>query len=260
MLLATRHAHARDQNIVFYEETHTYVIVGQVVPYRSVSAWVHSLFTPFDAPSVIATMMAGPRYKPGHAYWGKTPAEIQAGWEAKGAAAAAEGTRMHADIEAAYNVDTLPPAYTHADMCLTTHPLVQFADFVHATPTKRPFRTEWRVYDDRLPLCGTIDMVYLNDDGTLSIYDWKRTADMVKTSPFQKRSPVLPRMEDTNYWHYAMQLNLYAYVVEHNYGYRVSELCLVQLHPNNEHNTYQLHPVPRLDAEVATALNSYTPL
>ena len=38
-----------------------------------------------------------------------------------------------------------------------------------------PYRTEWMVYDEDLRFAGSIDMIFKNKDGTLEIYDWKRT-------------------------------------------------------------------------------------
>jgi len=35
---------------------------------------------------------------------------------------------------------------------------------------------------------------------------------------------------DTNYWHYALQLNMYKTILEENYGFKVSELYLVGIH------------------------------
>ena len=48
-----------------------------------------------------------------------------------------------------------------------------FLQFVGDHPELKPYRTEWMIYDEDLKLAGSIDMVYENADGTLSIYDWK---------------------------------------------------------------------------------------
>ena len=40
---------------------------------------------------------------------------------------------------------------------------------------KEPYRTEWMVWDDELKFAGSIDMTYVNEDGTIDIYDWKRS-------------------------------------------------------------------------------------
>ena len=38
-----------------------------------------------------------------------------------------------------------------------------------------PYRTEWMVWDKELKFAGSIDMIYENDDGSLELYDWKRS-------------------------------------------------------------------------------------
>jgi hypothetical protein len=55
-------------------------------------------------------------------------------------------------------------------------------------------------------------------------------------------------LDDTNFWHYALQLNTYKAIIEEKYGRKVVGLCLVCLHPNNA--DYQLIPVPFLEKEM----------
>jgi hypothetical protein len=55
-------------------------------------------------------------------------------------------------------------------------------------------------------------------------------------------------LDDTNFWHYSLQLNTYKAIIEEKYGRKVVELCLVCLHPNNA--DYQLIPVPFLEKEM----------
>jgi hypothetical protein len=55
-------------------------------------------------------------------------------------------------------------------------------------------------------------------------------------------------LDDTNFWHYSLQLNTYKAIIEEKYGRKVVELCLVCLHPNNA--DYQLIPVPFMEKEM----------
>ena len=43
------------------------------------------------------------------------------------------------------------------------------------------------LFDSKNSIAGTIDMVYKNTDGTLSIYDWKRCKAIKKTNNFGER-------------------------------------------------------------------------
>ena len=58
--------------------------------------------------------------------------------------------------------------------------------FVKDHPQLKPYRTEWMIFDEDLKLAGSIDMVYENPDGTLSIYDWKRSKDISKVNGWNK--------------------------------------------------------------------------
>jgi hypothetical protein len=58
-------------------------------------------------------------------------------------------------------------------------------------------------------------------------------------------------LPDTNFWHYALQLNTYKTIIEDKYGAKVVGLCLVCLHPDNANGTYQIINVPFLEKEIA---------
>jgi ATP-dependent exoDNAse (exonuclease V) beta subunit len=108
------------------------------------------------------------------------------------------------------------------------------------------------IYHEELKLAGSIDMVYENPDGTLSIYDWKRSANITKINTWDKFAIpyCISHLPDSNFWHYALQLNTYKTILERNYGKKVSKLCLVRLHPNNEDKTYEILDVPILEKEM----------
>jgi ATP-dependent exoDNAse (exonuclease V) beta subunit len=119
-----------------------------------------------------------------------------------------------------------------------------FLKFVTDYPRLKPYRTEWMIYDEELKLAGSIDMVYENSDGTLSIYDWKRVKEITKTNGFNKHAVTecINYVPDTNFWHYSLQLNTYKTILERNYNKTVKELFLVRLYP--EAYGYELVKVP----------------
>lgn len=126
-----------------------------------------------------------------------------------------------------------------------------FASFLQDYPHLVPYRTEWLIYDDQVKMSGSIDMVYENvEDGTLSIYDWKRCKSIDKTNGWNKFAitECISHLPDSNFWHYALQLNTYKTILERNYGKRVADMYLVRLHPDS--STYQLLKVPVLENEM----------
>jgi hypothetical protein len=93
-------------------------------------------------------------------------------------------------------------------------------------------------------------MIYENPDGTLLIYDWKRCKEIIKENAYGSTATTecIRHLPDTNFWHYALQLNTYKTIIEEKYGKKVVGLCLVCLHPNNA--DYQLIEVPFMEKEL----------
>jgi hypothetical protein len=132
-----------------------------------------------------------------------------------------------------------------------------FLNFINKKSDFVPYRTEWIVYDKELKLSGSIDMVYKNSDGTLDIYDWKRSKEIVKTCRYGKTAitDCIDYIPDTNYWHYTLQLNIYKRILEDNYNQKVKNLKLVILHPNNKYNDYCIINVSVMDETISDLYN-----
>ena len=237
--LAKKNPHKRDKYILFDEPTHVYTIKGDS-NYCSVTQFNKKHFEEFDADKIIENMMNSKYWKQ-NKYYGMTPTEIKDSWEKNRISASSAGTKLHYDIECYYN-----NIFNKNDSIEFKY----FKDFVIATKDLVPYRTEWMIWDEELKLAGSIDMVYQNPDGSLMIYDWKRSKEIVQRNRWEKYSstPCLSHIPDTNFWHYALQLNTYKAIIERNYGKKVSSLSLVCLHPN--HDGYQIIKVPDLQKEV----------
>ena len=248
--LAVVNAHPRDARITFDEPSHKYTVDG-ILYDISTTKFVHSFFSHFDADAVIRNMMKGRNWNPSNKYWGMSPAEIKALWDANGKAASGAGTRMHLDIEHYYNAD---PIGNVAIDDYTVEEGVEWNYFMSFETKFRipkgylPFRTEWLVYYEEIRLPGSIDMVYSKPDGTYAIYDWKRAKDIKVENMYQKGFEPVDHLPDTNYWHYTLQLNVYATILEKKYDLKISELALVILHPNNK--SFQVMMLNRLEDEV----------
>jgi hypothetical protein len=95
-------------------------------------------------------------------------------------------------------------------------------------------------------------MIYENPDGTLSIYDWKRAKLITRINNFNKFAlpPQICHLPDSNFWHYALQLNTYKAIIEQKYGKIVKHLFLVRLHPDAEEKNYELIELPDLSTEI----------
>lgn len=242
-LLEERNKHPRDADITFDEGPHIYTIHGDS-SFTSVTTWVHSHFEKFNADKVIYNMMRSKNWGT-NKYNKKTPDEIKAEWDKNRDEAASAGTKMHYDIECYYN-----ECYEETN---NSDEFTYFKNFEERIGSKmKPYRTEWMVYHEEYRLAGSIDMIFENPDGTLQIYDWKRCKEIKKVNAWGKyaTTPELNHLPDTNFWHYALQLNTYKKILEEKYGKTVTNMCLVCLHPNNSNNDFIQLTVPNLQDEL----------
>ena len=266
-ILSTRNCHERDKYIQFFEEDHRYVITNDTEnKYTSVTTWNHTHFPTFNANLIIKNMMKGKNWKEGHKYWGLTAEEIKKQWSNNSASVSSAGTDLHFEIECFMNSNVLLFDYTHYELVHQHKILIKydkrfsdlgieweyFINFVSDFPKLKPYRTEWTVYDEDLKISGSIDMVYENPDGTLSIYDWKRSKEITRINNFNKfaKNKLICEMPDANFWHYALQLNTYKAILERKYGKIVTDLYLVRLHPDAEEKNYELIKLPNLSKEI----------
>ena len=221
-MLAVKNSHARDVNIQFSEVGHKYTIGDGSVTYTSVTSFIKPLFEEFDADAVIHKMMTGSKWR-NSKYYGLTVEEIKSKWDLAGKEAAAAGTALHADIEHFYNGEQV------------ANESVEFTFFMafQSQCTLTPYRTEWTIYDESSRIAGSIDMVFQRSDGQLEIYDWKRVKQIDTENNWNKwgRGPI-NHLPDTNYWHYALQLNMYKYILQKKYGVQVAAMYLIVLHPS----------------------------
>ena len=241
--LSNKNSHERDKHIVFDEGPHIYTIDGDS-DYMSVTTWNHSHFPHFDADAIITKMMNSSKWEK-NKYFGKTREDIKNLWKANGEEASKAGTKMHYDIECYYNdmdveidEDCIEWSY--------------FEDFEKNIGYKlEPFRSEWMIWDSELKFAGSIDMVFKDEDGNLQIYDWKRCKEIKKTNQWDSAiTECISHLPDSNFWHYALQLNTYKYLLEKNYGVHISKMCLVCLHPNNRNKTFIQYEVPYMPNEI----------
>jgi len=264
-VLSSRNYHPRDANIQFYEEDHKYIILTEPnIKYTSVTTWNHSHFPKFEADIIIDNMMKSKSWKEGHKYWGLNPEQIKSQWNTNRDAVAGAGTDLHYEIECFNNDKRFLFDYTNKELYEIywsdnhlTHDSKAiewqyFINFVRDNPHLKPFRTEWTVYHDDVKISGSIDMIYENQDGTLSIYDWKRAKLITRINNFNKFAlpPQICHLPDSNFWHYALQLNTYKAIIEQKYGKVVKNLFLVRLHPDAEEKNYELIELPDLSTEI----------
>ena len=225
--LSNKNPHPRDENISFEEGPHIYTVCGNRGGYTSVTTWNHSHFAHFDADAIIDKMLKSKKMQdPSYKYYGKTKEQIKKMWDDKRDSSSTAGTKMHNDIEYYYN---------NEDVDNDSLEFSYFKNFVRDNPNLKPYRTEWMIYHEDMMLSGSVDMTFENSDGSLQIYDWKRCEEIKHEAEFNQfaKTPCIDHLPDTNFWHYALQLNMYKALLEKNYNIYIDELFIVCFHPNH---------------------------
>lgn len=245
-LLKNINYHEKDQDMWFDEEPHIYYVKGKPV-HTSVTTFIKEFFPKFDAKSTADKMYEKYYNSEGHKYYQMTPEMILKSWS--GNEAATLGTKLHKNIEYYWNkqLDLIE------NSTKSTIEWVYFENFVNDNPQLIPYRTEWEIFDLELNLAGSIDITFLNDDGTLDIGDWKRSKEIKLENNYMKDTNAyvpIEHLPNANYWTYAIQLNMYKYILEKNYGKKINKLHLYIFHNENKNKNYMHFEVPILSKEI----------
>ena len=219
----------RDERIRFVEDSHTYFIDGSSKGYISSTTLVHTLFDKFDADKIIKKMRASRNWSRSP-YKHMTDEEIKKKWKSSGDYAAECGTKMHLQIENYYN---------DVEHDKDSDEFRMFEEFVKDHSELEAYRPEWIVFDEVSKVSGSIDMVYTRKnskgDTEYIIADWKRSKEIKMENRYQSGiDEFTHQLEDCNYNHYSIQLGIYKYILEKNYGIKIAESFIVVLHPNQK--------------------------
>lgn len=236
-MLSKINRHSRDSRIRFRDDGHKYWIDNSDIGITSCTTYIKSFFEEFKTDNIINKIINSDKYNnPDYKYYNKTPEQIKKMWNET----RDSGTNLHKCIEDYYNnitVDNDSIEFNH------------FLQFIDDNPSLKIYRTEWLIFSDIHKITGAIDAVFINDDNTLSIGDWKRIENVEYTG-FNDKKALYPinHLDDCNFTHYALQLNLYKYIIENYYDFKVKDLFLILLHPNNK--SYSKIDVPNLQEDI----------
>jgi hypothetical protein len=244
--LATHNPFAQDARIHFDEPSHTYTFDGQRVG-RSVTGLLHQFSSEFDAAAALEAMKRSPEWEIKKATLeeqglGTSDHDFLERWSLNGRVQRSRGTLHHFHCECMVNgVEVEEPHSPEFQQACAIY--AQLLDM-----GLQPWRSELSMYSIVLQCAGQADLVMLAPDGSLVIVDWKRAKQIVYENRFGCLRYPLSHLPDTNYFLYALQLNVYAFFLESEGPYRVSDLFLAVAHPAIPCG--QLVRVPRMRAEV----------
>ena len=205
---SSKAVHPSGVEIKFFEDSHLYksIIDGHLLTYTSGTGVVGKYFPPFD-PSGEITQKCAKRE-------GISVDELKARWKAKGVASCKFGTRVHECCE-----DIILKRATLRNTPETDKEKIVFK---HAVNIATKFRNqldilgvEKIVFSPELAIAGTIDLLARSrKDGSIIIIDHKTNEEITSENKWGNFGlGPLQDVPDNQFYHYAIQTNLYQYLL-----------------------------------------------
>lgn len=212
------------KRIKFYKRAHRYVL-DKKTELVSVTTWLKSFFEKFDANKAVYRSLASKRKK------GDTTSTVKSvlkEWKKS----RDDGSAVHKEIE------------EYIDRCFNMEPslpkAVVGAQYVSSNFGACDLYPEQLIYDEAVGLAGTTDLVVANDDGTLTLVDWKTNKSIYQKAFDKLGKGACSNIPDCNYWHYYIQLSMYAYLLSLK-GFTVKNCILAHL-KDDKVETYEIIP------------------
>ncbi len=189
--------------ITFTESNHLY-IDNYNKKYMSVTTLISNAFPKFDADK-IATDCAKKR--------GIKKEDLLKEWSEKGKEASRIGTRLHENMEN-YILGNMNNLHEPENLIekIKFNAGFKIIDNIKLKYNPEFLEPEKLVFSPAFELAGSIDLLVKIDDKNYIIFDYKNLSkDIEKKSYMGKTGNVLPTLNilDSNYWHYALQLQIY---------------------------------------------------
>ena len=172
---------------------------------------------------------------------GMSDTEIKEQWSKKGKIACNMGTEAHYQAELYFN--GLPPRE-----CPELNVVKDFAIRYMIPNGLVSWNTEKEVVCEDADVAGSVDLILYDTKKDLyHIVDHKRSDKLKKDlRGYRKMKPPFNHLDDCKGAAYALQLSIYQWIMEKEYGMKFGERVLLSLHPDNPFCT----SVPYLREEV----------
>jgi hypothetical protein len=208
---------------------HDYYLNGEKINkengYYGVTTYIGDvLFVPFDREAAFMKVFNSPRYEgdPHYKYYKMNKQIMFQMWDDT----AAEGTELHNAIDKFLHTyckeDLKPTKFPYLLECLKVV-------FNECVPGTHIFASEIAVVDEELKISGCIDALFYNSNtNEFIIVDWKTNS--ISDVSYDGKNGVhaaSKHLKDTKYSHYHCQVNMYALILERNYGIKCSKLFIV---------------------------------
>lgn len=236
-----------NSNIAFDEESHKYIHPKDETgnaEYISVTTLIERFF-PFDLKRYIEKKAKDEE---------RTEEDVLDEYLTNRDEAAEKGTFLHNQIE---------NFLKGVDYDSNTIEFQQFLDFYKKEISTRNLTfsdAEKMIFSNKHNVAGTIDCLFKkNNNGEYVMLDWKRSKKLIidgqpRIYGYGYALSELNSLDNSSYYRYCLQQNIYKYLAETEYSMKISSMKLVVLHEN--YPDYYVVNVPELKRETNIILNS----
>lgn len=236
-------------SLIFKPERHEYISLNnENIDWTSVTSFVGEFKQPFDADTIAAKSSRNKKSK----WYGMSAEEIKQAWKAEAKRATDLGTWYHNCREADLcNLSTIE----REGVTIPVFKPIESDGVKHAPDQKLKdgVYPEHMVYLKSVGLCGQSDLVEVVN-GHVNITDYKTNKE-IKTESYvnwegvsQKMSPPVAHLDDCNFYHYALQLSMYLYIIlKHNPKLKPGTLTLHHILFEEAGRDKFDNPIPALD-------------
>ena len=228
-----------DKNIVINKDKHEYRLLLQPdMTFTSVTTFVEQFFEGFNAVKVAKKLIR--KY---HKYKNRTVESLVEEWKSS----AEYGTKVHQEIEK-WILDGIEPEDIKAINGKKWLEDYKLKSEIEIYP-------EVIIYSTELTIAGTIDIIAKdNNTGSYELIDWKTSKKIDKVSYGYKMGihEVTKNILDCNFYHYALQLSLYRYILEQYYGISINNQLIAHLQDDKVNALV----APYMRNEIISMLNS----
>lgn len=275
-------------NIAFIEETHKYFdVTNPDAKFTSVTTMIHEYTQPFDR-VFWASFKALERLLPKDVWnvekksllntkkfdkvllelheisendFNREQQAILDEWDNENRKSCERGTKIHADLENSFyqkkkDIDISKFEIGGKFVCEKGRTALDLENGIY------PEYLISRVSEDgKLRIAGQIDLL-VKKGNKLTIGDFKTNKKIETKSFFNQRTTQsvkmkfpLNNLDDTNYWHYCLQLSTYAWMLQkYNPEFEIEDLVMIHFDHNDNMTVYHL---PYLKTEVIKMLNHF---
>lgn len=214
-----------DQDIITLDEpTHQYKVkTAEHLRFTSVTTFIGEFFEPFDARAIATKLAKSGRGK----YANMSVSQILRAWEE----ISERGTAVHLELENyinAWKINSQLPVMLDDK---AKHGQLWIDEMFE--PHYVPY-TEVKIYSTQYQLAGTVDLLVHNPKTDRWVMaDWK-TNETITTSSWGGKKGIhhaTRLLEDCKLTKYAVQMSMYQYLLESEYGIKIDNRILVHLRP-----------------------------